>query len=316
MENNQVSSKVSSKKIVAIVLAAILVVGIIVGVFIGINAHQKNVVSEEVKKTCGEPIKVVATVNQWGSLAKSVGGDCVQVDTIISGTGIDPHDYEPTADDISRISNADIIIANGLDYDDWATKSITTDQNHYLFDIGDTLGKKAGDNPHLWYDPNNLQYVIETLHDLYKNRTDLDSAKKAFDESYKAVSSRMTDLTNKIWQDSSNTNGKNYAASETVANYLAEAMGMENKTPENYKNAAENGSETSPQDLNTFLSILKNKEVDFLFYNTQETTSMTDQIKTTAEDAGVKIIDVTEQKPDNFTDTIDWISSIVDNIIA
>ena len=63
-------------------------------------------------------ITVIASSNQWGSLAKDLGGKYVDVTSILNNTGTDAHDYEPTTNDISKIQNAQIAIVNGAGYDD------------------------------------------------------------------------------------------------------------------------------------------------------------------------------------------------------
>ena len=59
------------------------------------------------------PLQVVASINQWQSLAEDLGGNQARVDTILSNTSTDAHDYEPTTADIARISRADLVIVNG-----------------------------------------------------------------------------------------------------------------------------------------------------------------------------------------------------------
>ena len=70
-----------------------------------------------------EPVSVVATVNQWGQIVEQLGGDCVTVDTIISGSAADPHDYEPTPADSAAFEDADLAVLNGLAYDNWARRA-------------------------------------------------------------------------------------------------------------------------------------------------------------------------------------------------
>ena len=71
------------------------------------------------------PINVVASLNQWGSLAAELGGDDVEVTSIVNSTNVDAHDFEPKTSDVAKLSKAQIIVANGAGYDSWATKSMT-----------------------------------------------------------------------------------------------------------------------------------------------------------------------------------------------
>src|SRR5437899_1473994 len=65
---------------------------------------------------------VVAAENFWGSIAAQLGGDRVQVTSIIDNPNADPHDYEPTTADARDIATARFVIENGIGYDPWAQK--------------------------------------------------------------------------------------------------------------------------------------------------------------------------------------------------
>lgn len=58
-------------------------------------------------------LKVVATVSMLADAVRNVGGDRVDVSSLL-GEGVDPHTYRPTRTDIARLSGADIVFANGL----------------------------------------------------------------------------------------------------------------------------------------------------------------------------------------------------------
>ncbi|MFM8363935.1 MAG: metal ABC transporter solute-binding protein, Zn/Mn family [Verrucomicrobiota bacterium] len=60
-----------------------------------------------------EKISVVATTGMVADLVRGVGGDRVEVLQLM-GSGVDPHQYRPTAGDASRLSKADAIFYNGL----------------------------------------------------------------------------------------------------------------------------------------------------------------------------------------------------------
>ncbi|HEU4325889.1 MAG TPA: zinc ABC transporter substrate-binding protein [Roseiflexaceae bacterium] len=60
------------------------------------------------------PINALATTGMVGDLVRNVGGERVQVTTLM-GAGVDPHLYKPSAGDVRRLSSADIIFFSGLD---------------------------------------------------------------------------------------------------------------------------------------------------------------------------------------------------------
>lgn len=64
-------------------------------------------------KTAGGKYRVVATTGMIGDVVRVIGGDAVEVDTLM-GAGVDPHLYKPTADDVKRLQAAEMVFYNGL----------------------------------------------------------------------------------------------------------------------------------------------------------------------------------------------------------
>ena len=65
----------------------------------------------------GGTIAVVASTNVYGDIAKTIGGDHVDVTSLIADESKDPHDFEATAADQLDIQNAQLLIENGGGYD-------------------------------------------------------------------------------------------------------------------------------------------------------------------------------------------------------
>lgn len=59
------------------------------------------------------PVRAVATTGMVADVVRAVGGEQVSVDQLL-GSGIDPHTYKPTRDDMAAILRADIVFYNGL----------------------------------------------------------------------------------------------------------------------------------------------------------------------------------------------------------
>ena len=69
-----------------------------------------------------DKIKVAASTSVWGSVAQAVGGDAVEVESIISDAGADPHSYESSPQDAAKISDANLVVLNGGGYDEFMTQ--------------------------------------------------------------------------------------------------------------------------------------------------------------------------------------------------
>lgn len=67
-------------------------------------------------------VRIAASTNVWGSVAGAVGGDQVDVKTIIDDPGGDPHSYEASPEDAVDVQDAQVVVYNGGGYDDFVTK--------------------------------------------------------------------------------------------------------------------------------------------------------------------------------------------------
>ena len=102
--------------------------------------------------------QIVAAENFYGDLATQIGGTHVAVTSILSNPDDDPHLFESSASTARTIATADIVIYNGVDYDPWMDDAVALrprDQRKVIV-AADLMGRKSGDNPHLWYDPKTL----------------------------------------------------------------------------------------------------------------------------------------------------------------
>ena len=108
-------------------------------------------------------IDVVAAENFWGSLVSQLGGAHVQVLSLVSDPNADPHDYESSALAARAVAGARYVVQNGAGYDDWMTKLLAANPaaGRRVYDIGAALGKRPGDNPHLWYNPSYVTCRLE-----------------------------------------------------------------------------------------------------------------------------------------------------------
>ena len=63
-----------------------------------------------------------------------------------------------------KFSGAKLVVVNGLDYDPWADKAIDAlSTKPVIVNGGDVVGLKAGDNPHIWYGPDFVYKVADSV---------------------------------------------------------------------------------------------------------------------------------------------------------
>jgi ABC-type Zn uptake system ZnuABC Zn-binding protein ZnuA len=118
----------------------------------------------------GGRLRVVATTTQVADLAANVGGDRVQVTSLLK-PGIDPHDYEPSPADIDAIAHADLVLENGVGLEAWLGDTI--DSSGFDGPVADTSqgvrlrmvggGVAPPPDPHIWQNPRNAERMAANI---------------------------------------------------------------------------------------------------------------------------------------------------------
>ncbi|MDQ6433785.1 metal ABC transporter substrate-binding protein [Mesorhizobium sp. LHD-90] len=72
-----------------------------------------------------DPLKVVASFSIIADFAKNVGGDKIEITTLVGANG-DAHVYDPKPADAVAMSKADVVLVNGLHFEGFLTRLVET----------------------------------------------------------------------------------------------------------------------------------------------------------------------------------------------
>ena len=109
-------------------------------------------------------IKITATTDFYGEVAKKVAGNKGDVTSVITNPNVDPHDYQPSTKIAKETVGSKIVIANGIGYDGWMNNLVKDSSKVDYIKVGeDLMDKKNGDNPHLWYNPATMPKLANTI---------------------------------------------------------------------------------------------------------------------------------------------------------
>ena len=243
-----------------------------------------------------DKLTIVAAENFYGDLARQIGGSNVTVTSILSNPDDDPHLFETSPSTARTIADAKIIIYNGADYDPWMDKllSASTKPDRTTIIAADLIGKKSGDNPHLWYNPATLPAIAKALTaDLSKrdpgNATHYEANLKKFQSSLEGIDKEIADV-KKTYA------GTEVTATEPVFGYMAEALGLKMLNYD-FQVALMNDAEPSATQVAAFENSLKDGSAKILFYNSQVTDEATTRLLDLARQNKVTVIGVTETEP-------------------
>lgn len=134
---------------------------------------------ESANKTNGNPIKdaknvsssthkltVISSILPIDEFVKKVGGDVIESSLIIP-PGLEPHDFDPTINQIQTISSADVLVYNGLGIENWLTKIDTPQKIDASNGLNASYSNKRNMtlDPHVWLDPILAKKQVENIRD-------------------------------------------------------------------------------------------------------------------------------------------------------
>lgn len=241
------------------------------------------------------PVQVVAAENFWGSIVAQVGGKHVHVTSIIVDPNSDPHSYEPTAADARTVAGAQYVIVNGAGYDPWADKLLQANpaSGRTVLNVGDLNGKKDGDNPHMWYNPDYVTAVVEKMRDDLQALDPPDAS--AFNQSAQAfLTTGLKQYHTLITAIKAKYSGIPVGATESIFSYLAPSLGVNLITPYSYLKAVSEGEDISAADEATVERQVTQKQIKILVYNSQNTPNNIQALITLAKANQIPVATITE----------------------
>jgi len=120
----------------------------------------------------GSRLLVTASILPLTDFARQVGGERVQVEVLVP-PGASPHMYEPTPAQLKSVSQARVLVLNGVGLEFWADKVISAANNPNLIVVKTAEGlniiagdkDEPGGNPHVWLSPRNAMHQVEMIRD-------------------------------------------------------------------------------------------------------------------------------------------------------
>jgi zinc/manganese transport system substrate-binding protein len=245
-------------------------------------------------------VQVVASTNVYCDLARTVGGDRVQVTSVIDDPSADPHSYEASVRTQLAVSEADLVIDNGGGYDDFmATLLSATDAHPTLLTAVEVAGLDAdaeGFNEHVWYDLPTVDRVADAVSAVLQRK---DPAHRA---DFRAALARFHAATAALARAESGIrrlgDGRGVAVTEPVPLYVTAACGLVNRTPAAFSSAVEDGRDVPPGVLQLQLELVASHAVAVLAVNEQTEGAVTDRIVAAARAARVPVVGFRETLPD------------------
>jgi zinc/manganese transport system substrate-binding protein len=240
-------------------------------------------------------LKVVASVNVWGSVLAQLGGERVASSSIVTNPATDPHDYEPTPLDARTIADAALFVENGIGYDSWAAKARAADggSGPLTLDVGHLLGLRSGQNPHRWYSPVDVGAVAGAITADLK-RLDPGGARYFDERRALFLGPGLAEYHRLISTIRTRYAGTPVGASESIVTPLAAALGLDLLTPPGLLNAISEGSDPSASDKISADTQIERRSIAVFIVNSQNSTPDVAAEVASARRRGIPVVPVTE----------------------
>lgn len=256
-------------------------------------------------------VKVVASTDVWGSVVTAVGGENVEVKSIIRDPSADPHSYETTADDALAAKGAQLLLSNGGGYDEFfgkLTEQAGSAKKLVAYDIAAT----GDENEHVWYD---LPGVDKVADQLAAQLGELKpAAKQQFTDNAAAFKAKVDALEKRLEELGTTHPGTKVVVTEPVAHYLLASAKITDATPKAFSDAVENDTDVPADAVSAYKQLIATKQVKALVNNEQTVTPLTQDVVKQAKEAGLGLVGVTETLPAGVTDYIGWMTGEVDEL--
>jgi zinc/manganese transport system substrate-binding protein len=262
-------------------------------------------------------IRVVASLDVYGDLAGTVGGDRVRVTSIIDEPSADPHSFEASVRTQLAVSEADLVIENGGGYDDFMGSLLSaTDAPATVLDAVQVAGldpAAADFNEHVWYDVAAMSALTGRVADALSAIDPAGAGTYAANAAH--LEQGMAALVAREQAVRATTQGSGVAVTEPVPGHLLDALGAEDRTPAEFTQAVEEGGDVAPTVLRQTLGLFSSGAVRALVYNAQTSGAQTEQVLHAAEAAGVAVVPVTETLPAG-EHYLSWMGANLDAVAA
>jgi len=262
-------------------------------------------------------LEVVAAEHFWGSIAAQVGGDRVEVTSIIARPATDPHDYDPTANYARLIAGAGYFIVNGAGYDPWASKLAAANpvSGRRILDVSVLAGVPDGGNPHMWYSPDIVGKVIDRITADLK-QVDAGDAAYFDQQGTNFKTGGLKDYHDTIAAIKKRYAGTPVGASESIFAYMAPAVGLDLITPPGYLKAISEGTDPSAADKATVDQQVTTRQVKVFVFNSQNSTPDVQSVVNKARAARIPVVQITETLSPAGTTFQDWQTSQLKALLA
>lgn len=218
----------------------------------------------QLSNTNNSKLQVISSFNPLYEFSQNVGQEKVDV-TLLIPVGVEPHDWEPTVKDVQRMQNADLIIINGIGFENWVDNLEETGYSGEIIDTSngiliktDEISSVSGD-PHIWLNPVYAKIQVQNIANAFSNS---DPTNEQYYQSNAAKYIEELDLLDsKIRNELSDCNN-NFISFHDAFSYFADEYNLNQHT---IISSNDPHGEATAKTLENIISTAKNLNINIIF---------------------------------------------------
>ncbi|SDH97773.1 zinc transport system substrate-binding protein [Alteribacillus persepolensis] len=248
---------------------------------------------EEVNNGEDAPLHIYTTLFVWEDFTKKIGGDEVQVQNIVPAGG-DPHTFEPTAQTMIDIAEADAFIFNGGGMEGFAEQinaavqeegvtSVEVTKGMELRQLNDDHAHSHGHNdhahehgeadPHVWLDPilamEAVDYIKEALIEMRPEKEDV------FHENAKMLQRELQEVDERFSDIAASSESNQFVVSHAAYGYWEDRYGLEQIGITGLSPS----DEPSQKELQAIIDMIEEQEVEYVMFERNISSKVTEVVQ-------------------------------------
>lgn len=265
-------------------------------IFTGCTPKQEKI--EDLNK-----LQIYTTNYPLEYFTQRIGSKHVQVHNLVP-VGVDPHEFEPSPKNITRLAEADLLVYNGAGFEPWVekighvidgerTQKLDTSKsismihseehhhNHHEEEDSESKEEAKQMNPHVWLDP---QLAKKQASEIKQKLISIDPKhKKDYEKNYQQLATDLDQLDKEFSTIVKNKQKEKIVVSHDAFAYLAKRYGFE-QIP---ISGLSSSDEPSPKELQQIVEIVKKNQLKVIFFETLGNKKL---VQTVQRETGVKAL--------------------------
>ncbi len=210
-----------------------------------------------------DKLQVTASFYPMAEFARAVGGDKAQVTTLVPD-GAEPHDWEPSPRDLTKIGRSQLFVYNGL-VEPWAEQALQAVAERKVLSV--QAGSGLYDNgskqdPHVWISPKKAMIEVQRITEAF---CEADAANAAYYQANcRQYLEQLQQLDKQMQEIAASAQKKVFITSHAAFGHLAADYGLRQLAVSGLSPQAE----PTPADLQRLAGIVKQEQVGYIFFET------------------------------------------------